>query len=470
MNIRIIVFSVAFSCSLQGSGPLVNRYIPSFCMTSLDKIISGESRPIITVSASAGHASRASALFDQPEERPNTQGISPSTDAPKFSPLQETYRFDGLMEMGGWYDLHELVSSAQEANSHFVSPFVRETGGSALATRQLLFGARSSVSLYGLDIAVRLPLRYGFSCGFSLPLWHVEARQRYQFPVTVADQMLAESIPQIEQAHRFRQMVHADLGMVQKDWIVNGVGDISVWMEQVKTWSRVWLLRTIQMGHRITISAPTGVKNDSAYPASFAVGNAGSWGFAYTFLPRLEVKEGIWVQVPFTVTGQSRSEYVQRLPVYSEAAPFGALVAPVRTAPGASISCEPSLSFQHFIDHLHLSFGFSWLKHYSDTLYDLRKNPSVESYLTRTTIPEGSFGAQARYNDAQRMIVAQRKMKKAYSGWNRMYLLFAAQYELRDLFPRMRHAPVFNLGLHYCVANSHAAKLHQVSAGLSWQF
>jgi hypothetical protein len=449
MNIRFIVLCLALPFSLRGSGPLVNRYIPSFCMMSTDRIMSGDARPVLTATLSAGHASKGSPLFDQ---------------------SQEMYRFDGLLEMDGWYDLHELVASAKEAVPGFVSPFVRETGGSALAARQLLFGAQSSISLYGLDIAARVPLRHGFACGVSVPLWHVEARQRYQFPVAAADQTITESIPQIEQAHRFRQMVHTDLGMMQKDWISNVIGDVSGWIEYVKTWSRVWLLRTIQCGGRVSVSAPTGAKSDTRYPASFNVGNGGGWGISYSLLPRFEVREGIWVQLPFTVTGQTPSQHIQRLPVYAESPSFGALIAPVKNSPGVSISCEPSLTFQHFIDNLHLSFGFSWLKHYSDTLVDTRKNPLVESYLTRKTIPEGSFGATARYNDAQRMLSAQRNMKKSYTGWNRMYLLFAAQYELCDLFPRVRYAPLLHLGIHYCISNSHAAKLHQVTTGLSWRF
>jgi hypothetical protein len=449
MNIRFFLLSFAFSAPLWGSGPLVNRYIPSFCMTSTDRIMSTNARPTVTTTVSAGHASKGSPLFNQ---------------------SQEMYRFDGLMEMGGWYDLHELVASASEALPTFVSPFVRETGGSALASRQLLFGAQSSISLYGLDVTARVPLRHGFSCGASFPLWHVEARQRYQFPVAAADQTMSDSIPQIEQAHRFRQMVHTDLGMIQKDWIVNVCGDVSGWVEYVKTWSRVWLLRTIQCGGRLLVSAPTGAKNDTHYPASFNVGNGRSWGISYSLLPRFEVKEGMWVQLPFTITGQTPAEQIQRLPVYAEAAQFGALIAPVRVSPGVSISCEPSFTLQHFIDNLHLSFGFSWLKHYSDTLVDARRKPLVESYLTRKTIPENSFGGNARYNDAQRMLAAQRNLKKSYTGWHRMYLLFTVQYDLGDLFPRMRYTPVFNLGIHYCISNSHAAKMHQVSAGISWRF
>ncbi len=449
MNMRLTVLCFVISMPLFGSGPLVNRYIPSFCMMTTDKVATINSRSMIAATLSAGHASKGSPLFNQ---------------------SQEMYRFDGLMEMGGGYDLHELVASAQEVVSDFVSPFARETGGSALATRQLLFGAQSSVSLYGCEIAARVPLGYGLSCGALMPLWHVEARQRYQFPVAAVDQVITESIPHIEQAHRFRQMVHADLGMVQKDWIVNVVGDLNLWVEHMQKWSRVWLLRAIHLVNRLSVSAPTGAKSDVRYPASFNVGNSGSWGISYTVVPRFEVKEGVWIQMPWTVTGQTSTQQQQRIAVYAEANQFGALIAPIKTTPGVSVSCEPSLTLQHIIDNIHISFGFSWCKHYSDTLVDMRNNPSVESYLTRTTIPEASFGATARYNDAQRMLAAQRKMKKSYTGWNRMYLLFGVQYELSDLFSRMKYAPVFNVGINYCISNSHAAKLHQVTAGLSWLF
>lgn len=447
MNIRFAFLLSLVPVALSPSGPLINRYIPTFFMTPTQLLTVPSSRPQISVMASAGHASKSSPMFGQ---------------------SQEMYRFDGLMEMGGWYDLHELVASATTADASFSSPFAQETGGNTLASRQLLFGAQSSISLYGLDITTVIPLKAGFKCGISVPLYHVEARQRYDFPVTAADQTISQ--PQIEQAHRMRQAAHKSLGMMQRDWIVDKIGDINGWVEYLKTWSRVWLLRTIQFGGRMSVSVPTGAKEDAAYPASFALGNRGSWGFGLTLLPRFEVKELIWLQVPFTVIAQTPVTREQRLPVYGESMQFGVLQGLVKTVPGVSIATEPSLMFQHFIDNLHVCFGFSFLKHYTDALTDMRGDQTVESYLTRTTLPAGSFGSGAGPIDTKRIIGSQKQMKRMYTGWSRMYLTFGLQYELADLFAKSKYAPTFNLGIHYCIGDTRSAKMHQVTTGLSWRF
>lgn len=448
MTIRLLFITSALLCASSALfSSVVSRYIPSFSTAlSQSSQLSG-SRPTVSLASIFVQASKSSPLVDD---------------------QYEMYKFDGLLEMNGWYDLHEIVAATKEAQPGYVSPFVRETGANTLATRQLLFGAQSSVTGYAVECAAQAALGQYVRVGVSLPLWHVEARQRYAFPVVAADQLLSE--PQREQAQRLRQMAHQDLGLVQKDWSATNVGDVSGWAEVARTWRSWWLLRTMEWAARLTITAPTGLTEEAAYPSSFALGNGGSWGLGFSVQPRIEVKECVWFQMPVSLVVQTTNTRLRRLPVYAEPMPFGVLRATVQTRPGLTLHLEPTLTFQHFIDNLHLLFGLSWTKHYADTLTDCSAPSATASYLTRTRLPATSFGATLSALDQRNRLASERSNKRQHSAWRRTYFLFGAQYELADIFPAMKYPPLFNFGVNYCIGQHHAAKMHQLTAGFSWRF
>jgi len=445
-----MMLAIAVTCgafSLSASVPVANRFIPSFEVPIENLANITSTRPLVSLSSRVLHASHASPLTQD---------------------QYETYAFDGLMEMDGLYDLHEIVAAAKEATPDFVSPFTSETGGNTLMSRQLLFGARSSVTAYATALNASMPLGKGISAGLSVPLWHVEARQRYDFPVMTGDYVLSQ--PQREQAQRFRQMLHQNLEMVQRDWVVNAIGDVSCWAEATKTWHYWWLLRTMQWAVRLSASAPTAPKEDLAYPSSFALGNRGSWGFGIGLHPRFEIKECIWLQLPFSVLLQTPSTFAQRLPAYAEPRSFGVLQGVVKTTPGITLRFEPTLTLQHFLENLHVLVGLSWSKHFADKVVDLRQNPETPSYLTRSSLPEGAFGSTLSLADQRRRLDAEISRKRAFSAWHTTHLMACINYELADIFTKMKYPPMITAGLQYCIGTKHAAKMHQVHVGLSWRF
>jgi|GEM_PF-2363025 len=446
---RLVLAAIAAFApfSLVASSIVVNRFIPSFVACAGQAVDLPTMRPTIKATMSIGHASRASALINDP---------------------RQLYKFDGIMEMSGWYDLRELIASTQDANPSFVSPMAQETGGVALTNLQLLFGARSSVSLYGTALQLTLPFNKHVRAGIEMPIWHVETRQEYGFPVVSNDDSMLPA--QREQVQRFRQQTHAYLGLAQKDWIVTGLGDVSCWVEGLHTWDYLWLIRTFQLSGTLFTTLSSAKKRDLSSPASFSLG-AQSVGIGLTLAPRAEIKEGIWINLPVSVVAQTPYQTTERIPAYAEPLPFGALTGTLRTVPGVTVAIEPSLVLMHFIDNLHLTFGLSWTKHYADRFEDKRPAGSSPSYLTRTALPANSFGASTQPAQGQWHSVQMNKYaKQASTNWHRTYLHLGLQYELTDLFPRLKYAPALDVALHYCVGDARAARMHQISAGFSWRF
>lgn len=434
-----LLFSLALS--LLGANPVVNRYLPTHTTPGLARIF--EKQPGINMGITAAHAAKASAQVDDEKQ---------------------LHQFDGLLEIDGRYNLQDLIVGGKETITGYVPPFVRETGGDAWTNQSLLFGAKSSLSMYGVNLGGSLPLGTFFSLGFHAPFWHLEARQRYVFPITEDSQTI--SLPDAEQVRRFRQYVHRDLGLKPGDWVKDTVGDISWWAQGGYSWDYLWLFRNLSVEGRVAVSAPTGTYANMSYPSSIPVGNDGHWGVALTLLPQVEVKENIRLAVPVTVTIKPAATHKRRLSVFTESSNFGAITGRVQIKPGATLTIAPELTMEHLIDDLHFSLGFIWTHHYADTWSDMREDTTTKpSYLTRTTIPE-PIPAGLTTAAQTAIINSVAADKKARTDWRRSYVRFDAQYATA----KSKFAPVVRLTFDYCLSNTRAAKTHQITGQFSWRF
>lgn len=144
---------------LTATTPVINRYFPSIPKEPLS-LVTGRSAQL-SISSSAAHTSKSFA---------------------QVSDDRAMHRLDGLLELDGRYDLKGIAHSATSTLPSYTLPFFSETGGHAWLDRNLVFDARSSLSMYAAHVQAQLPLWEHGMIGFHLPFMHVEARQRYHFP------------------------------------------------------------------------------------------------------------------------------------------------------------------------------------------------------------------------------------------------------------------------------------------------
>ena len=315
-----------------------------------------------------------------------------------------------------------------------------------------------------MHIGVQVPLGVsGLSIGADIPFWHVEARQRYRYPITQDSQYI--SLPDREQVHRFRQYVHKDIGLKPGDWVKDSVGDTTGWLQWQRQWRYVWLLRSVQLGARVGISAPTGRYPSTDFPSSVPVGGDGHWGCALSVLPSCQLKEGLHIGVPFTLVMQSPHTRNRRIPTYTEAAQFSPLVGKAQVRPGATVRVAPYITVEHLVENVHFSLAYIRTKHFADTWYDKRPTMSTPSYLTRTSLPVSLAG----------MIPAipldkNRDYKKEQSLWESSYLSFDIEYQLAKHFSYATQAPVLRIVFDYCLSGERVARTHKISGQISWRF
>ena len=167
---------------------------------------------------------------------------------------------------------------------------------------------------------------------------------------------------------------------------------------------------------------------------------------------------------------QAPRSLVTRIPVYNEPAIFSALKGVVRIKPGLSLRVDPKLTFSHVmgIDNLHFSVTFAYKRHFADTWEDVRTESTVPSYLTRNTLPVTS--AAMTQTHVNKEIAEIKRNKKDSSKWSSAYLVWDALYELRDVFPTAKHAPVLRATYEHCITGYRAGRTNQLSVQVGWRF
>lgn len=442
--IQRLVALATIVTSLNATSPIINRYFP-YLEHDANSLVTGRSAQL-SVTSSMAHISKT---FSQVNDD------------------RALHREDGLLELDGKYDLKAIAYSAATALPNYTLPFFQETGGHAWLDRELVFSARSSVSMYAATIRAQLPLWQHGMCGVSVPLMHIEARQRYDFPANPTTQY---SYADGEQVRRLGRRLHSDIGLKSGDWQVDGLGDMTVWGEYQRTASYWGPLRTASLSGRVSLGIPTGRHRSERFAASVPFGGNGHWGLGLTVQPAAEVKENIFFQVPLTVAWQAPRSLVTRIPVYDEPAIFSALKGAVRIKPGLSLRLDPKLTFSHVmgIDNLHCSVTFAYTRHFADTWEDIRTENMISSYLTRDTLPVTTATMAQKYINDRIAEVEQKK--KDSSKWSSAYLVWDALYELRDVFPTAKHAPVLRATYEHCITGYRAGRTNQLSVQVGWRF
>jgi hypothetical protein len=372
------------------------------------------------------------------------------------------YNFGGLLELDGKYRLQGLITAGDETIPGYKKPFTRESGGDAWARDHMYFSARSTLFLMGVHLGIQIPYK-DWLFGAHVPFWHVEARQKYGYPITKDSQNI--SLPAVDQVMRFHQYTHQDFGLKPDDFVAESIGDISLFAQWGRSWNYLWLLRSASLGARLAISAPTARYANTAYPASIPFGGDAHWGIAASILPAAELQEAIHFSMPMTFVWQPKATHKRRVATYREPSIFSPLIAPVTVTPGATFRIAPQVTMEHLVDNLHCSLGYVRTTHWADDWDDARSDKTTPAFPSRNTVPSGVVTASAPQSLAN-----MRDEHRTSTAWHSGYVSFDAQYEMSDVFQNTKNAPVLRLTYDYCLSGERVARTHQLTVQLGWRF
>ncbi len=376
----------------------------------------------------------------------------------------------GIPEIWGDYDLKEIISSIEEyhnkVGSAYVSPYDREPGAHVWkAGSRILFEARSSIDFAGFGLSGVIPAgQNGVSFFFNVPFYSVETRDRYMYK---PNQREIISIDDYDQLDRLLMMTHRDLGLDSKDWKRVQFGDVSCGVLYKQESDYFWLFRSVALSSSLAVGIPTGQCRDWDNPSSVPFGNDGHWAISAQLNPQVEIKEGIFLEMPTWLTLLTKERVRRRIPLYKEPRPYSKLYDDIWYKPGASLGVRPGIVLKHFpIPHLHVGLSLGYQRQFDGSEEDsLRTASTVPSYLTRQTVSGVS-------NDtlAKGMIANNIEYNKSFSRWYSFYWSLDAQYELYELFPGWKNVPTASLQVDYCFRGAKVARTHQITTKISWRF
>ncbi|MDP3889329.1 MAG: hypothetical protein Q8Q25_02170, partial [bacterium] len=211
------------------------------------------------------------------------------------------------------------------------------------------------------------------SVGFSWLFMHAHANQEFKLDST---RLILSASDKLELEERRREMF--DLLCLNKNYAnQSGFGDIDSYVRVGHTWDHTYKFRTIDIGARVGVMIPSGIKRDNNSPASIPFGGDGHWGMYGALDGLFELKEDFKFGMFFRFNKRFSRTSCQRMPVLGEPRIFGATVGQAHVDPGLTFIFSPFFVLENVRQGLGLGVQYHLTKHWEDTWTDARSDTSI---------------------------------------------------------------------------------------------
>jgi hypothetical protein len=158
----------------------------------------------------------------------------------------------------------------------------------------------------------------------------------------------------------------------------------------------------------------------------------------------------------------SKTHNAMRIPYHSEPPLFSALKGRIKVSPGLTLKASPYFTLENLMDGLNFQFRYTYLRHMSDTLKDLRECKSALSYL-ESCIPRTD---EKTFDSSKDVRCARKKL----SRWVSHYLTFEVMYDtveaMKDWWLQPKIYGIFD----YAFSGRGMCKTHQFTLGVELHF
>lgn len=175
-----------------------------------------------------------------------------------------------------------------------------------------------------------------------------------------------------QELDEIRRNMFSTLGIHENHSAQLGFGDMDLFIRLGNTWHYRCKCRYIDLGIRLGLLVPTGVRRDCNKPASIPFGGDGHWGFYTAFDGLFELKEDIKLGIFTRISKRCASTRIGRMPARQEPVIFGTIVGPVRVDPAATFVFSPYFVFENLRKGLGASLQYTMTYHAEDDWKDRR--------------------------------------------------------------------------------------------------
>lgn len=192
----------------------------------------------------------------------------------------------------------------------------------------------------------------------------------------------------LDKLDEVRRQYFQEFGITGTSFSGSGFGDIDFYLQLGKTFEHDFKVRSLKVGGRLGVVAPTGHARENNVSGSIPFGGDGFWGGYVTVYGVAEVKEDFRIGCFLQLSKRFGDTKVIRVSVAGEPAIFGATVAPVHINPGMMVLLSPFIFMDNIREGFGLGFSYNYTQHRRDHLEDRR--PEAEQKEFPLMLPEMS--------------------------------------------------------------------------------
>lgn len=393
----------------------------------------------------------------------------------------------GVSELWGKYDLKDVIDSyvavtgadnpAQKIDPSLIDQSIKFKLGGGVRTAGLVLGGNWVYYAKNVDkpATAEKPANKRsshFSCGFSLPVMHVNSNVRYTFDAKEPSLGVARLI-QAYGLDRATGTVDVDHGVdmaartvdllrrTTHDLVPTGLktntlsgsylGDLNIFLRGTRYYDHVWLFKGISWTGECGVMLPTSTMASAQnrwHPGAIPVGNNGHWGFTFENLVAFELKQDITVGLMYCGSIFMSHTTERRLPVGSEPAPWSSLMGKVRVQDGGYLKLSPFLKLGNMADGLDFELRYSYLRHGRDVWTDKRPDQTIQSFLQKDSTVISAF--------------------EKLTSWRGHFASFTLQYTPKPSKEHIKFAPRFFLSYDMPISCRGMSNVYTVNLGMTF--
>lgn len=193
-----------------------------------------------------------------------------------------------------------------------------------------------------------------------------------------------------------------------------GFSDLDFFVRCGRHWDYVSKFRSIDVGLKLGVIAPSACPIKLNNPASVPLGGNKHWGVYLDLETTLELKEDWYFLLLIRGIKRIENTRKRRLSLRREPGRYGALIDEVTVDPGWTLVINPWLIFEGLREGFGARIGLVTVHHFRDIGLDMRRDKSIRSsvsstYLRRTQwayeyISVGAFYDFAKFRDCRRFV------------------------------------------------------------------
>jgi hypothetical protein len=176
---------------------------------------------------------------------------------------------------------------------------------------------------------------------------------------------------------KVRRDMFSALGLDSNHVTQTGFGDIDCYARVGKTWNYAYKFRSIDVGVRVGLLVPSGVKSEINSPASIPFGGEGHLGMYGALDGLFELKEDLKFGMLFRLNKRFSRTSCHRLPVVDEPRIFGATLGQATVNPGLTFIFSPYIVLENLRKGMGASVQYHLTKHWKDSWSDTRSNKAI---------------------------------------------------------------------------------------------